>query len=272
MMETLANAFSIPVIRHAFVGMVFAGATLSLLGVIIVSLHLTAIRFTLMHAGLFGAAAGLSLGFSPTIGAFTVVVVASMVMGSLSKSRSISASSASGLFMTGSLAGAFILLAVTGVPAMNIFDIFAGNILMLTNADLILTFVLGTLIVAVFFIAYREIQLVLLDQDLARSLGVPVDAVIMGMFILLGVGIASALRMVGALLVDAIILLPGIAALRFARSFGMALVLSSLFGTIACAGGFFVALFFNLPIGASAAMMSTIILGISMLVAKITHR
>lgn len=270
MFQLVQEAFSIAVIRHAFIGMVIAGATLSLLGVIIVSLHLTAIRFTLMHVGLLGAASGLALGFSSAAGAFTLVIVASIVMGSLVKDKAISASSVSGLFMTGSLAGAFLLLAVTGVPAMQVFDIFAGNILMMTKMDLIFTIVVGILIVLVFSVAYREIQLVLLNRELAQILGLPVEAIITGMFILLGIGIATALRLVGALLVDAIILLPGIAALKFARNFGMALLLSSLFGIIATTGGFFIALFFNLPIGASAAMISTLLLGFSLLIAHFT--
>ncbi len=270
MIQLLQEAFSIAVIRHAFIGMVVAGATLSLLGVIIVSLHLTAIRFTLMHVGLLGAAAGMALGFSSSGGAFILVIIASVVMGSLVKEKAMSASSVSGLFMTGSLAGAFLLLAVTGVPAMQVFDIFAGNILMMTKVDLIFTITVGSIIILVFFIAYREIQLVLLNRELAQILGLPVELIITGMFVLLGIGIATALRLVGALLVDAIILLPGIAALKFAKNFGMALVLSSLFGILATTGGFFIALFFNLPIGASAAMVSTLLLGFSLLVNYIT--
>jgi len=268
MIDLLVSSFSIPVIRHAFFGMLVAGSTLSLLGVIIVSLQLTAIRFTLMHVGLLGAAAGLSLGFSPMIGAFFLVVCTSLIMGRLGRDRSLTASSISGLFMTGSLAGAFILLATAGVPAMNVFDIFAGNILLMTKGDLFFVIGLGIGIIMVFWVAYREIQLVLLDKDLARTLGVPVDLIVMLMFLLLGIGVATALRLVGALLVDAIILLPGIAALRLARNFRMALVLSSLFGILACVGGFMLALFQNLPIGASTAMVSTVLLAITMLVTK----
>lgn len=269
MMESLIEAFSIPVIRHAFIGMTIAGATLSLLGVIVVSLHLTAIRFTLMHVGLLGAASGLALGFSPTSGAFTLVLVVSVVMGTLVNQKTVAASSISGLFMTGSLAGAFLLLAATGVPAMQVFDIFAGNILMMTRNDVVFTATVGLVLVCVFAFAYREIQLVLLNRDLAQVLGVPVDAIMTGMFVLLGIGIATALRLVGALLVDAIILLPAMAALRFARNFGMALVLSSLFGLTTTIGGFLVALFFDLPVGASAAMVSTLLLALSMLIARV---
>ena len=268
MIDMIASSLAIPVIRHAFIGMLIAGATLSLLGVIVVSLHLTAIRFTLMHVGLLGAAAGLALGFSSTTGAFSLVILASLFMGAMVNKRSVAASSVSGLFMTGSLAGAFLLLSTTGVPAMQVFDIFAGNILMMTQGDVFFTAAVGLCIVMTFIAAYREIQLVLLDRELALVLGVPVEAIISGMFLLLGLGIATALRLVGALLVDAIILLPGMAALRLARNFGSALMLSSLFGLCVAMGGFFGALALNLPVGASAAMVSTLILGIVLLITR----
>ncbi len=267
-MSEALELLSIPVIRHAFLGMLIAGATLSTLGVVIVSLHLMALRFTLMHVGLLGAAAGLSLGFSATAGAFVLVPTASVLMGTLGQRYRFTASSMTGFFMTGSLAGAFLLLARAGVPAMDVFGIFAGNILMLTRTDVVMVAVLGVVVVLAFAIGYREIQAVLLDRDLALALGVPVEAVIAGMFLLLGAAVAIALRLVGALLVDAVILLPGIAALRFARGFGSALLLSSLFGTIACVGGFVVALQFDLPIGASAAAVSSALLGLSALVTR----
>lgn len=262
----IAEAWGIGVIRYAFFGMLIAGGTLSLLGVVIVALHLSVIRFTLMHVGLFGAAVGIALGSGATIGAFAAVLVASCVMGYLSRTTVISTSSISGLFMTGSLAGAFLLLATAGVPAMQVFDIFAGNILMLSRTDLILTAITGAVVVLTFIVAYREIQLVLFNRELAVMLGVPVEAIMIALFLLLGLGIATALRLVGALLVDAVILLPGIAALRLARSFGSALLLSSLFGVISTAGGFFIALRFNLPVGASAAMTAACLLSCVLLI------
>ncbi len=271
-MSDILAALAIPVIRHAFIGMVIAGATLSMLGVVIVSLHLTAIRFTLMHIGLLGAAAGMSLGMSPAPGAFGLVLAASLVMGITGKRFSISASSVMGLFMTGSLAGAFLLLAVSGVPAMAVFSVFAGNILLMTRIDLLFVAVLGAAVVTVFVVAYREIELVLLDDELARALGVPVDLITAGLFVLVGAGVAAALRLVGALLVDGIILLPGIAALRFARGLGSALILSVVFGLLTSVGGFFGALVFDLPVGASAAAASTLILAVSMLLSKLIQR
>ncbi len=269
-MSELYSALSIPVIRNALIGMVFAGATLSLLGVVVVSLHLQVMRFMLMHVGLLGAAGALALGASASAGAFTLVPIASILLGLFGKGRTTSASAAGGLFMTGSLAGAFILLARAGVPAMDVFAVFAGNILMLRTADLAAVIVLGAVILAAFALFYREIQLVLYDAERAQALGVPVRAVILGLFLLLGAGIAAALRLVGALLVDAIILLPAVGALRFARGLGSALVLSAVFGVAGTLGGFLLAVYLDLPIGASAAAVASALLGVCALVSPRT--
>ncbi len=269
-MSELMSLLSIPVIRNALIGMVFAGATLSLLGVVVVSLHLQVMRFMLMHVGLLGAAAAIAIGASASAGAFALVPVASILLGLFGKGRTTSASAAGGLFMTGSLAGAFILLSRAGVPAMDVFAVFAGNILMLRSADLVAVIVLGAIIVAAFFLFYREIQLVLYDSERAQALGVPVRAVILGLFLLLGAGIAAALRLVGALLVDAIILLPAVGALRFARGLGSALLLSSAFGVAGTFGGFLLAVYFDLPIGASAAAVASALLGVTALISPRT--
>ncbi len=74
MMNAIIEALSIPIILNAFIAMLFAGSTLSLVGVIIIPLHLMTMRFTLMHVGLFGAAIALAFNLSPTLFAYVFVV------------------------------------------------------------------------------------------------------------------------------------------------------------------------------------------------------
>ena len=77
----------------------------------------------------------------------------------------------------------------------------------------------------------------LYNRDLARALGVPADAVYYVLLGLVGLAMALAIRLVGALLVDALILLPAMAALPLARSLGQALGLAALFGFFTSLGG-----------------------------------
>lgn len=253
----------VPLIRQAFWGLVAAGVTFSLLGVVIISLRLTGLRFTYMHVGLLGAAIALSLGMNATIGAFGLILVASIVIGIVGNGISFSHNSLSGFFMTGSLAIAFILFAKAGVPAMEVFGIFAGNALLLTKGDLVTIVGLGTMIVLMFVGGFREIQLLLMDRELATALGVPTGLITLLLFLLIGAGVAVSLQLVGALLVDAVLLLPAMAALPLSKGLGQALILTSCFGLISTGGGFLLALRFDLPVGASVALMGTILMGIS---------
>ncbi len=257
------QALQIPMIRQAFVGLILAGSLLSLWGVMVISLNLTGLRFTLMHVGLLGAAVGMALDMSPTVGAFALILLVSGVMGVLGDRVRLSTNALSGFFMTGSLAVAFILLAKSGIPAMEVFGIFAGSVLLLSTMDLVFVIVLGIVTVLFYTILYREIQLVLLDKELAAILGVPVGKIRLVMFILLGAAVALALRLVGALLVDAVILLPAMAALPLANGLKMALVLTAFFGLLSASGGFFLALSLDLPVGASVAVTGAFILALS---------
>ncbi len=258
-MNTIIEALQIPIILHAFIAMLVAGSTLSLVGVIIIPLHLMTMRFTLMHVGLFGAAIALALNLSPTLFAYLFVVTISFVMGLITRDKKEKASSVGAIFMTGSLAGAFVLLAATNVPAMEVFDIFAGNILMMNRVDLFLTIILGAIVILFFSIMRREIQLILLNPELAHVLGVPVKMVMNIIFIILGFSVATALKLVGALLVDALLFLPAVASLRISRNFHQAITFTSLFGFLTALSGFLIALFFSLPIGASSALSATVI-------------
>ena len=271
-MSTIIEALNIPVILHAFIAMLFAGSTLSLVGVIIIPLHLMTMRFTLMHVGLFGAAIALAFNLSPTLFAYVFVVSISFLMGLITRDKKEKASSVGAFFMTGSLAGAFVILAATNVPAMEVFDIFAGNILLMNRIDLILTIALGVIVILFFTVLYREVQLILLHPELAQVLGVPVKIIMNLIFIILGFSVATALKLVGALLVDALLFLPAVAALRISKNFFTTLILTSLFGFLTALSGFLVALFFNLPIGASSALSATLILIVVFLYAHITKK
>ncbi len=258
----------IPIIRNSLIGLMLAGGMFSLLGVVVISLNLTGLRFTLMHVGLLGAAVGISLGISPTTGAFILIIIISGLLGTIGDRLQLSVNSLSGLFMTGSLAVAFLILARSGVPAMEVFGIFAGSILFLTTVDLVVIASLGLLILSVFFFGFREIQLTLVDKDLAKSLGVPVGLIHLIIFLLLGSAVAFALKLVGALLVDSVLLLPAMAALPLTSGLKSALFLTSLFGMLSSTSGFLLALRFDLPVGASVAVSGTGILLLSLLVQR----
>jgi zinc transport system permease protein len=248
---SLFEYLQVPLFQKAFLGAFLSGMGLSLLGVVVLTLNLTTVRFALMHVALLGAAVSMVAGFPPLPGAMIAIGIAALLMGPAGDYIQADTGAIGVLFMTGSLGLAFMLFYKAGVSAMDAFALFTGNILALQTADLWAIGILAGGIVFLFIVFYREIQLVLYNPDLAEGLGVPVKLIRNGLLLLTGLAIGVNFRMVGALLIDAAVLLPAMAALTLARGLKGVLALSAVFGIVSQVGGLAVSMAFDLPSGAS---------------------
>lgn len=262
MMSRLA-LLSLPFMQKAAFTLIVASATLSLLGVVVVVLTLTSIRFTLMHLGLLGGAIGVVLGGNSLVPAMLAITAGSLLFGPVAERTRLEVGQASALFMTGSLAATFLLIYKAKIPAMEAFSVFTGSVLMLRTADIVLTVALGLAVLLLTWGWYWEINLVLFDRELAAALGVRANALYYTLLTLLGLAISVSLRLVGALMVDALILLPAMAALPWARSLKQAFVLTSLFGVLSSSLGILASLLGDLPISGSVTLAGVAVLTVS---------
>ncbi|MDI6871214.1 MAG: iron chelate uptake ABC transporter family permease subunit [Bacillota bacterium] len=253
----------LPFMLRAATGLIVASLALSPVGVAALALNLAGLRFTLMHLGLLGAAAGLAGGVDPFLAGMTFIAGGSLLFGPVADWVKLDVGQTSSLFMTGSLAAAFLLLYKADVPAMEAFSIFTGSILTLTPRDLAVLSLFGAGVLAVLGLWYWELNLMLFDQELAAALGVRASAFRYAVLALLGLAIGACLKLVGALMVDALLMLPAMAALPLARNLKHALVLSSFFGLISSTLGIVASLQWDLPISASVAMAGVLVLAAS---------
>lgn len=261
MMEYL----QIPIFQRALLGTLVAGGTISLLGIVIIMLNLTTIRFAQMHMALLGGALGMLVGITPLAGAFVGIMIASLLFGPLAQKLQLDTGIISAFFMTGSIAVAFVLFYKFGVPAMDVFGLLTGSILSLESSDLAVIWILGGIILAVFIGLFREIQLVFFDQEQAEWLGIPVQKIKTCLLFLTGMAIGVTMKIVGALLIDALILLPAMTAMSFARSLSQLLFLTSLTGVVTASGGIILSMLLDMPTGATITLVGAGLLGLSML-------
>lgn len=268
----LVQYLQYPVFQRALVASFVAGATFSLLGVVVVTLNLTTIRFALMHMALLGAACSLSLNQPPLPGALIAIAAGSFLLGPWSDKTKMDTGLSSAVFMTGSIAGAFMLFHSAGVPAMEAFDLFTGSVLAMTQGEVWAVIALGAVILAVYVVFYREIQLVLHDRDLARMLGVPAEAIRNGLLVLAGLAIGLAMRLVGALLIDSVILLPALGALLIGSNLPQVLLASAVLGAVGTTGGLLLSMTVDLPAGASMTGMAVLVLTLTALVKSILRK
>jgi hypothetical protein len=146
------------------------------------------------------------------------------------------------------------------VPAMEAFGLFTGSILAMTETETWAILVVGTVVLTVFVALYREIQLVLYDRELAKMLGVPAEAIRNGLLVLTGLAIGLAMRIVGALLVDAVMLLPALGAMMIGKSLAQVLFVCSVLGILSASGGLMLSMAVDLPSGASMTAVAVVAL------------
>jgi len=247
------------------VAVLFAGAAFPLIGVFIISLGLVPLRFAMMHIALLGGAVGLFLGLDPMLFALLFCALASTALGPLSEKTKMGLGTLSGFFMTLTLALAFILFSRGKINVMEAFGILWGNILSLAEWDLVLAIGTSIFIIAVVFLLFKEIQAILYDREIALSVGLPEGRIYYLIVFVLGITIAVSMRLIGALLVDALVLLPAIAANMVARSLKQMFLLSSLFGLVSGVGGLFVSLAIDIPASSAIILFASLIIALCIL-------
>lgn len=249
-----------PMIRRTLLAIAVASVSLPLSGVLAVALNLSNVRFTLMHVGFLGAAVSLALGINPLAGTLASILIGSLLMGPVSDILHLDTSAASGLFMVGSMACAFIVFYRFGVPAMEAFGVLNGNILALTTGDLWVIIGLGVIEVAVILALRWPIQVVLSGPETAEAMGLRVNIIRFVILGLIGLAVGVAMKIVGAFMVDSLVLLPAMAAAGFGRSLRKTIGLAAALGLLSGLGGFGLALAADLPVSASIGIFSVIVI------------
>lgn len=254
--------------QHAIVAVLFAGIAFPLIGVFILSLNLVPLRFAMMHMALLGGAVGLFLKVDPLLPGLLFCSLSSMALGPVSERMKLGLGTLSGYLMTLSLALAFILFYKGNIHVVQAFGILWGNILSLTLRDLLLVIGVSVLILGMVLLFFKEIQAILYDREVALAVGLPEKKLYYVMVFVLGLSVAASMRMIGALLIDAFILLPAIAANLISRSLKQVFLFSSLFGLMSGFIGLYLSFLLDLPTSSAIILVASAIIGFCFLIQR----
>ena len=252
---SLGAVLSLPAVQNGMLALLIAGAVLPIVGVFIIGLDIVPVRFAMMHVALLGVAGGMLLGLDPMMCAVALCAAAGAALAPLA-GRSSGLSGPMGLLMTLAIAAAMLVLSLSGVNATSAFELLWGSILAVRRQDLALLAVLAIVIVAVYWRYRTDLALLLFDYELAQVSGIDARRLSLILLVLISVAIAAALPLTGALLVDAVTLLPALAARNVATSLGSMVRWAIIFGLAGNVVGFALALVFNQPPGPMLVLVS----------------
>lgn len=258
--------------RNAFIGIILISISSAIIGTYVVTRRLVAISGGITHACFGGLGLGYYIGINPIITAMIVAVASGLGVEWLSQSRRVREDSAiAAIWGAGMAAGViFVFLTPGYVPELNSF--LFGNILTITQADLIWFGVFTAVIVAIFARWHRVIVAVAFDSDFARVSGLPVRLVSTVMMVLTATCIVLIIRMVGIMLLMSMLALPQMIAETRCRRFVTIMLASVGVSLAGCTAGLFLGTVIDVPCSALMVMVFVVLYGLAKITSRLTHR
>lgn len=261
-MERLIKLLTLKPIILGFIGMIISGTSFPLAGVIIVRNSLIPMRYMLMHGVLLGGifSIALCLPLIPVVILINVLLVLIMAFTKKDKFGGNGFSTVSTIMMVCTMGIASLLSKVFDVPAKDTLELLWGSPFTLTKSDLIILTVLSAVLVVYVCVFFKEISMMFFDKDIAVSMKVNVRLHNTLMLLITALIISVSMKMIGALLIDALVVLPVVTAGKTARGLKDLFIRSSLTGLILSVAGYIISLLLNLPVSGVLAVLSAVAL------------
>jgi len=258
-------------IQKAFLAGSFIAIVCSALGLFLVLRKMSLIGDGLSHVSFGAIALGLFLGIYPFYVAIPVVMIASILILKISEKARIYGDAAIGIVSAVGIAIGIILASVSSGFNVDLFSYLFGNILAISNMEVILSIVLSIIVLLMIYFFYWDLFSVTFDEEYAKTTGIKTNFINILLALLTSMIVVLSVKMVGIMLVSALLILPAVTALQFAKGFKMALLLASIISLISVILGIIFSFIFDLPTGASIVILNAFFFFISFVFKKIVE-
>ncbi len=255
----LLKPFSYEFFRNGLIIATLAGALCGLIGVFVVLRGMSYIGHGLSHAVFGGAALAAVLNLNYFLGAGFWGLASGLMIGRVSRKRVIGADAAIGVITTASFAMGLALQARFGQAKRSIDAVLFGNVLGVFTSDILAVAGVGVLSVVVIIGLYRKLLFATFDPEVAGVSGVSVPAMEAVLMVLLSATILVTVRVIGVLLISALLVLPAVTARMLTNSFGRMLWLSPVLGAIFGGVGMYISWYADIPSGAVIILAGTLV-------------
>ncbi len=262
----MLHLLSYPPIIRGFIVLLSLSALLPITGVWVLRLNLLPYRFMLMHGSLLGGAIALAFNLSQLPVLIITLFILIILADSMANQSRLDAGQVTIFLMTASLGGAMALLYGAQVSAQNTLGLLWGSLFVISSIEVV-SIILFCTGLAIFARVYHlKIQAVIFDRDAAFTAGVNDTWMMRILLILIGLIVAFAMRIIGALLLDALLLVPVIIGSTGTRSLAGLYKRSVITGIGLGLSGFATSLATDLPVGATTALAGALVLGITLII------
>ncbi|MEM4366726.1 MAG: metal ABC transporter permease [Candidatus Anstonellales archaeon] len=238
--------------------------TLGILGVFVVMRRMAFVVDAIAHISIAGIALSLLLSIPYTIGALIAGAFGASMLPYLRRLLGVSEDSAAGILFPTGLSAGIMLLIIAGATGVDIISYLFGSLFTLSFWDVLFAYACAALVALFFFSKKKEMMLVAVNPEIAKTEGISPERLDALMLLVFALGIVSALKAAGIILVSALVMLPPVAAMQLRKGLNWSIALSIAISFLSFIAGIALSFFIDMPSGVGITVAASILLGLSL--------
>lgn len=265
-MDFLIDIFEYRYLTNAIIACILSGITCGIIGTYIVARRMVFLCGGITHASFGGLGIAFYLGINPIFGATTFAIISALGIEYAANKSKIREDSAIGLMWgVGMALGAFFMSLRPGYTSGDLSSFLFGNIISVTNSDVIALSILTVLLTIGAIIWLKPIMYVAFDRDFAQSTGIKTALVGYIMSVVTAVTIVLSIRVMGIVLLVSLMTMPVVIANSFTKQYSKIATYASIVAAIGALAGVILSYYFEVPSGPAIIFVLTLILTLTKL-------
>ncbi|MDC0052357.1 metal ABC transporter permease [Candidatus Nitrosopelagicus sp.] len=258
----ILEALSYGFMQKALIAGIAVGLICSFMGTFLVLRRYSLFGDGIAHVAFGGISVGLFLGVFPLWTAFIVSIFGGLGLQKLRQSTKISGDSAVAVVLVSGLAIGVILVSSSGGFSVDLFSFLFGSILLISQEDTIMILALSAGIIATLTILQKQFLHLTFNEEQAKLAGMRTTLLNYAFVVLASITVVTSMRLVGILLISALIVIPNITAMQFGKGFKKTVFISMSISVISVVSGILVSYFLNVaPSGTIVVIAVGILVG-----------
>jgi ABC-type Mn2+/Zn2+ transport system permease subunit len=262
----MLDLLSFQFMRYALLAGLMVSVMCSVISNFVVLKRLAFLGAGISHAAFGGVALGVLLGVDPLYTAIAFTWALTLLIGYVSRRGHLSEDTAIGIAYVAAMALGTILLGFARSYNFDVFGYLFGNILAVTETDLLITATLGALVLLALGLFHRALVFLAFDEEMAQVVGLPVRFLYYLLLSVMALTVVIAIKVVGIVLVSALLVLPGATSFQLTKNIVPMVALSLVCGLVSTLSGLYLSYTWNLASGATIVLTATALFGLAMAV------
>ncbi len=264
MFSILAYGF----MQRSFLAGTFIALSCALLGVFIVLKKNSFISEGLAHISFGGLALGLFIGINPLVASLGLTIMGAVLLVFMQEKTKLKGDALIGILSYTGFAFGILLVSLSRGFNADIFSYLFGNILTVSEFDILFSGILSFFIISFILLFYNEFSFLIFDEEGAKTSGINVRLFNYIIGILIGITVVISIRIIGIILVAAFMILPASSSLNISKSFKQTMIFSVIISLFSLILGLVLSFVFDLAAGATIVILSFLVFIITLLLSK----